>query len=166
MSVSPEVQYILNTFSFLMSGVLVMWMAAGFAMLEAGAVRTKNVSTILLKNISLFSIAGLMFYGVGYSLMYTGVSDSSLFGLTGLVGEFGLWDPGTVDKSAGSGSNAGRGGCASPTADRSSTTARPMRCCRRSKSCSPRSRRWPGSCVSASPAASMRAPGGGSSSRP
>ena len=51
--VSPEVAYILNTFSFLVSGVLVMWMAAGFAMLEAGMVRTKNVATICLKNISL-----------------------------------------------------------------------------------------------------------------
>ncbi|MBW2186589.1 MAG: ammonium transporter, partial [Deltaproteobacteria bacterium] len=55
-----EMTYILNTFSFLISGVLVMWMAAGFAMLEAGLVRSKNVATICLKNISLFGIAGIL----------------------------------------------------------------------------------------------------------
>lgn len=89
MNVGPEIQYILNTFSFLVCGVLVMWMAAGFAMLEAGAVRTKNVSTILLKNISLFSIAGIMYYVVGYNLMYTDVS--------GIMGSLGFWGPGTTE---------------------------------------------------------------------
>ncbi len=72
-AVSQETQYVLNTFSFLISGALVMWMAAGFAMLEAGLVRSKNTAAICLKNIALYSIAGLMFYLVGYDLMYTGV---------------------------------------------------------------------------------------------
>ena len=79
-----EIAYILNTFSFLISGVLVMWMAAGFAMLEAGLVRTKNVATICLKNISLFGIAGILFYLMGYNLMYAGVDG-------GWIGSFGPW---------------------------------------------------------------------------
>ena len=71
--VRPETAYILNTFSFLIHGVLVMFMAAGFAMLESGLVRSKNTATICLKNIALYSIAGIVFYLVGYDLMYTGV---------------------------------------------------------------------------------------------
>ena len=59
----------LNTFSFLVNGALVMWMAAGFTMLEAGMVRTKSVATICLKNVVLFAIAGIAFYLVGYNLM-------------------------------------------------------------------------------------------------
>ena len=81
--VSAETQYILNSFSFLFSGSLVMWMAAGFAMLESGLVRTKNVSTILLKNISLFAVAGIMYYLIGYNLMYMDV--------TGWIGSISLW---------------------------------------------------------------------------
>jgi len=81
--VSAETQYILNSFSFLFSGALVMWMAAGFAMLESGLVRTKNVSTILLKNISLFAVAGIMYYLIGYNLMYMDV--------TGWIGSISLW---------------------------------------------------------------------------
>ena len=65
-------QYIMNTLLFLMGGFLVMWMAAGFAMLEAGMVRTKNVAMQCTKNISLYSIAGLMYWVVGYNLMYPG----------------------------------------------------------------------------------------------
>ncbi|HET8728064.1 MAG TPA: ammonium transporter [Alphaproteobacteria bacterium] len=72
--VSAETAYILNTFSFLVHGVLVMFMAAGFAMLEAGLVRSKNVATICLKNISLYSVAGIFFYLVGYNLLYGGES--------------------------------------------------------------------------------------------
>ena len=72
-AVSQETQYVFNTLSFLVSGALVMWMAAGFAMLESGMVRSKNTAAICLKNIALYSIAGLMFYFVGYDLMYTGV---------------------------------------------------------------------------------------------
>ena len=65
-------QYIMNTLLFLIGGFLVMWMAAGFAMLEAGMVRTKNVAMQCTKNIALYSIAGLMFWLVGYNLMYPG----------------------------------------------------------------------------------------------
>ncbi len=79
-----EVAYILNSFSFLISGVLVMWMAAGFSMLEAGLVRSKNVATICLKNISLYSIAGILYYMIGYNLMYAGVDG-------GFMGSLGLW---------------------------------------------------------------------------
>ena len=71
--VNSETAYILNTFSFLIHGVLVMFMAAGFSMLESGLVRSKNTATICLKNIALYSIAGIVFYLVGYDLMYTGV---------------------------------------------------------------------------------------------
>lgn len=70
---ASDISYILNTLLFLIGGFLVMWMAAGFAMLEAGLVRTKNVSMQCLKNISLFSVAGIMFWLVGYNLMYEGV---------------------------------------------------------------------------------------------
>ena len=66
-------QFILNTFAFLVWGVLVMWMAAGFTMLESGAVRSKNTSMICLKNIGVFSIAGLAYYFIGYNLMYVDV---------------------------------------------------------------------------------------------
>ena len=84
--VSDETQYILNTFLFLFSGVLVMWMAAGFAMLESGLVRSKNTTTICLKNVALYAIAGLMYYIIGYNLMYVDVS--------GYIGSFSfLYDP-------------------------------------------------------------------------
>jgi len=79
-----EMSYILNTFSFLVMGILVMWMAAGFGMLESGLVRSKNVATICLKNIALFGIAGILFYLSGYNLMYAGVDG-------GYMGSFGLW---------------------------------------------------------------------------
>ncbi|MFK2823256.1 ammonium transporter [Arcobacter sp. YIC-80] len=65
-----DVKYILDGFLFVFSGVLVMWMAAGFAMLEAGLTRTKNNVTVLTKNIGLFSISCIMFYFVGYNAMY------------------------------------------------------------------------------------------------
>ena len=65
-----DLAYSLNTFYFLMSGVLVMWMAAGFTMLEAGSVRSKNVVEILLKNVALYSVASVGFLLGGYSLMY------------------------------------------------------------------------------------------------
>ena len=73
--VADETQFILNTFSFLIWGALVMWMCAGFTMLEAGSVRTKNASMICLKNLGLYSIAGLAFFFIGYNLMYVGVGD-------------------------------------------------------------------------------------------
>ena len=71
--VAGETQFILNTFAFLIWGALVMWMAAGFTMLESGAVRTKNASMICLKNIGVYSIAGLAYFIVGYNLMYIDV---------------------------------------------------------------------------------------------
>ncbi len=89
-----EVAYVLNTFSFLVNGVLVMWMAAGFGMLESGLVRTKNVATICLKNISLFGVAGILYYLVGYNLMYAGVDG-------GFMGSFGLWGPDDAAAAAG-----------------------------------------------------------------
>ena len=89
--VSPETAYVFNTFLFLVCGFLVMFMAAGFAMLESGMVRSKNVATICLKNISLFSIAGLMYWLVGYNLMY-GIEEG------GYIGElFSIW---SADDSA------------------------------------------------------------------
>jgi Amt family ammonium transporter len=71
--VSGEVAFIFNTFSFLICGALVMWMAAGFAMLESGLVRSKNTATICLKNISLYAISCFTFYLIGYDLMYSDV---------------------------------------------------------------------------------------------
>ena len=69
-----------------MHGFLVMWMAAGFAMLEAGLVRKRSVGTQLLKNVALYSLAGIMFYLVGYNLMYAGVDG-------GWFGSFAVWAP-------------------------------------------------------------------------
>jgi len=89
--VSPETAYVFNSFLFLVCGFLVMFMAAGFAMLESGMVRSKNVATICFKNISLFSIAGLMYWLVGYNLMY-GIEEG------GYIGElFSVW---SADDSA------------------------------------------------------------------
>lgn len=65
-----ELRFALDTFYFLISGALVMWMAAGFAMLEAGLVRSKNTTEILTKNVCLYSIACAMFLLVGYNIMY------------------------------------------------------------------------------------------------
>ena len=78
MGIGPEASFVLNTFAFLIWGALVMWMCAGFTMLEAGSVRTKNASVICLKNIGLYSIAGLAFYVIGFNVMYTDVGQ--LFG--------------------------------------------------------------------------------------
>ena len=72
-ALDAESKFVLNSFSFLIWGALVMWMCAGFTMLEAGTVRTKNASVICLKNIGLYSIAGLAFYFLGYNVMYTDV---------------------------------------------------------------------------------------------
>ena len=67
-----DLSYALDTFYFLMAGALVMWMAAGFAMLEAGMVRAKNTAEILTKNIVLYAVACIMFMLIGYNLMYPG----------------------------------------------------------------------------------------------
>ena len=68
--VEEETAFVFNTLSFLVWGALVMWMCAGFTMLESGSVRTKNAAMICLKNIGLYSIAGLAYFFIGYNLMY------------------------------------------------------------------------------------------------
>ena len=67
-----ELQYAMDTFYFLICGALVMWMAAGFSMLEAGLVRAKNTTEILTKNVALFAIASTMYLICGYQFMYDG----------------------------------------------------------------------------------------------
>ena len=83
-TVSAEVGFIFNTFLFLVCGFLVMFMAAGFAMLESGMVTSKSVSVICAKNIGLYSIAGIMFWLVGYNLAY-GIPEG------GYIGKFLPW---------------------------------------------------------------------------
>lgn len=65
-----DVKYILDGFLFIFAGIFVMWMTAGFAMLESGLTRSKNTATVLTKNIALFAISCIMFYFVGYNFMY------------------------------------------------------------------------------------------------
>ena len=72
MEITFELGYALDTFYFLICGALVMWMAAGFTMLEAGLVRSKNTTEILTKNIALYAIASIMYMVCGYSIMYGG----------------------------------------------------------------------------------------------
>ena len=79
-----QLAYALDTFYFLLMGAFVMWMAAGFAMLEAGMVRAKNTTTILTKNILLYSIASVMYLLIGYNLMY--INDS----WSGVIPDLGL----------------------------------------------------------------------------
>jgi len=67
-----QLSYALDTFYFLVTGALVMWMAAGFAMLEAGLVRAKNTAEILTKNVALYAIACIMYMVMGYNIMYPG----------------------------------------------------------------------------------------------
>ena len=98
-TVSAEVGFIFNTFLFLVCGFLVMFMAAGFAMLEAGSVTSKSVSVICAKNIGLFSIAGMMFWLFGYNLAY-GISEG------GYIGKFLPWsDASAVDTGYSDGSD-------------------------------------------------------------
>ncbi|MBT4165349.1 MAG: ammonium transporter [Porticoccaceae bacterium] len=78
-----ELQYALDTFYFLMCGALVMWMAAGFSMLEAGLVRSKNTTEILMKNIALFAVACTMYMVCGYYIMYADLGAFFLSGITG-----------------------------------------------------------------------------------
>jgi Amt family ammonium transporter len=83
-----ELSYALDTFYFLMSGALVMWMAAGFAMLEAGLIRAKNTTEILTKNIALYAIACVMYMLVGYNIMYPAEAVNSVWpGLSFLLGD-------------------------------------------------------------------------------
>jgi Amt family ammonium transporter len=80
-----ETAFIINTFFILFCGCLVMFMALGFAMLEAGSVRSKSVVVILVKNIGLYSIAAIMFFLIGYNLMYVGVPEG------GYIGSLTIW---------------------------------------------------------------------------
>ena len=82
-----ELQYAMDTFYFLVCGTLVMWMAAGFAMLEAGLVRAKNTTEILTKNIALFAVACTMYLVCGYEFMYGGG-----FFLSGVTTVAGMYD--------------------------------------------------------------------------
>ena len=98
-TVSAEVGFIFNTFLFLVCGFLVMFMAAGFAMLESGMVTSKSVSVICAKNIGLFSIAGIMFWLFGYNLAY-GIPEG------GFIGKFLPWsDSSSLTKSYSDGSD-------------------------------------------------------------
>ena len=98
-TVSAEVQAIFNSFLFLVCGFLVMFMACGFAMLESGMVTSKSVSVICAKNIGLYSIAGIMFWMVGYNLAY-GIPEG------GYIGTFTPWsDASAVDTGYADGSD-------------------------------------------------------------
>ncbi|KGE03692.1 Ammonium transporter [Pseudohaliea rubra DSM 19751] len=92
-----ELQYALDTFYFLVCGALVMWMAAGFSMLEAGLVRAKNTTEILTKNVALYAIACIMYMVCGYAIMYGG--DIFLSSITG-DGVAGAEEPATYAPSA------------------------------------------------------------------
>ena len=97
-----QLAYALDTFYFLLMGAFVMWMAAGFAMLEAGMVRAKNTTTILTKNVLLYSIASAMYLLIGYNLMY--INDS----WTGIVPDVGflIGDENTADSVLAGGDDA------------------------------------------------------------
>ena len=92
-----QLKYALDTFYFLVCGALVMWMAAGFAMLEAGLVRAKNTTEILTKNIALYAISCIMYLVCGYAIMYGG--EYMLSGITG-DGFTGAEEPATYAPSA------------------------------------------------------------------
>jgi Amt family ammonium transporter len=88
---STDTVFILNSLLFLVGGFLVFWMAAGFAMLEAGLVRSKNVTMQLIKNISLFSLAAIFYYLIGYNLMYP----LGTWSVDGILS--GVWGPGVLE---------------------------------------------------------------------
>ena len=95
-----QLQYAMDTFYFLVCGALVMWMAAGFAMLEAGLVRSKNTTEILTKNVALFAISCTMYMVCGYAIMYNGGAE--MFMLSGIEGDgvTGAEDPAAYAPSA------------------------------------------------------------------
>ncbi|HBC49556.1 MAG TPA: ammonium transporter [Gammaproteobacteria bacterium] len=97
-----QLAYALDTFYFLLSGALVMWMAAGFAMLEAGLVRAKNTTEILTKNVLLYAIASVMYLAIGYNLMY--INDS----WSGVIPDLGflIGDENTADAVIAGGDDA------------------------------------------------------------
>ncbi len=82
---TPETAFVLNTFSLLLWAVLVMWMCAGFTMLEAGSVRSRNASVICLKNIGAYATTAIVFYVVGYNLMFVGVDAGGWIGSPALL---------------------------------------------------------------------------------
>ncbi|MCP4001760.1 MAG: ammonium transporter [Gammaproteobacteria bacterium] len=96
-----ELSYALDTFYFLVCGALVMWMAAGFTMLEAGLVRAKNTAEILTKNVGLYAIACIMYMLVGYNLMYPG--EALIDGVLGQFSVLGRADNTAVDVIASGG---------------------------------------------------------------
>jgi len=98
-AVPTDVVFILNSLLFLVGGFLVFWMAAGFAMLEAGLVRSKNVTMQLIKNVSLFSLAAIMYYLIGYNLMYP-LGDWGIEGwFSGLFGSVAVLEAVGIDAS-------------------------------------------------------------------
>jgi Amt family ammonium transporter len=94
-----QLSYALDTFYFLICGAFVMWMAAGFSMLEAGLVRSKNTTEILTKNVALYAISCTMFMVCGYAIMYPELGSSLLTGITG-DGVTGAEEPATYAPSA------------------------------------------------------------------
>jgi len=93
--VPAETAFIFNTLSFMIHGFLVMFMAAGFAMLEGGLVRTKNTTMQMMKNIAIYAFGGLMYWVIGYNLMYNGVSDMG--GFFGIPMPWSAADPLSAD---------------------------------------------------------------------
>ncbi len=96
-----EISYALDTFYFLVCGALVMWMAAGFTMLESGLVRAKNTAEILTKNVGLYSIACIMYMLVGYSIMYPGDFEGGVFQSLTNIGILGKDDADAAAVAAG-----------------------------------------------------------------
>ncbi|GLO73360.1 ammonium transporter [Phaeobacter italicus] len=90
-AVPTDSVFILNSLLFLIGGFLVFWMAAGFAMLEAGLVRSKNVTMQLTKNVALFSLAAIFYYLIGYNLMYP----LGTWSIDGVLS--GVWGPGVLE---------------------------------------------------------------------
>ncbi|UWR79667.1 ammonium transporter [Phaeobacter inhibens] len=88
---ATDTVFILNSLLFLVGGFLVFWMAAGFAMLEAGLVRSKNVTMQLTKNVALFSLAAIFYYLIGYNLMYP----LGTWSIEGVLS--GVWGPGVLE---------------------------------------------------------------------
>ena len=95
--------YVDNSYLFLIGGIIVMFMAAGFCMLEAGLVRSKNAAMQSTKNVALFSVAGLMFWMVGYNVAYPGawITDMKFFGMPALDAFF--WSGGDVSETSDAG---------------------------------------------------------------
>ncbi|MCJ7871198.1 ammonium transporter [Marinovum sp. 2_MG-2023] len=108
---STDSVFIFNSLLFLIGGFLVFWMAAGFAMLEAGLVRSKNVTMQLTKNIALFSLAAIAYYLIGYNLMYP----LGTWSIDGILS--GVWGPGVLEAVGVSAADADDYGYASTGSD-------------------------------------------------